>query len=402
MNLNINKDYPFLKEANAGLGNNEPDRVYYDMITRNYSQVGKNDDVPLIFEETRDSPILLDASKYSVSVVRFQVDTYSLPVFFCGIQPNQGNRDLSVYSVTLEYYDSKVPGSEDPEQQYIIWIPQDKDPNLTIPSPPNQQSTGFQAESSYYFCYHYNYLILLINNAIETAFLALQARHPVDLAFASTPFLYWDNARSCVSVISQELYFNLDPSAGRDPIVRIYFNRALYALFNSLPFYHLSDSDSFGRVYQLINSGDNGARILTNPFSTGLSQVIVIEQEYTTTQNFTPVSSILFLTDGSLPVRANLVSQPKIYINGQQLQFTNQPDNYNMIITDLQTDEFSYRPQLLYYPTAQFRYIDMINQGPLKRIGIRVFWRSKLNTLIPLNIQANGSGSIKLLFERKK
>lgn len=97
-------------------------------------------------------------------------------VFFCSIQPNQSDPDLSIYAITLEYNDKITPITLEP--YYINWIPQDK--TQSVPPAPSQTSTSYQLETAYYMAYSFDYFIGLINTVLGTVFADLQTAVPLD------------------------------------------------------------------------------------------------------------------------------------------------------------------------------------------------------------------------------
>ena len=79
----------------------DPDNVYLDVIMTNV--LGNlTPAVPINYTENRTNAIVSNTGDYSVSVVRFSLESQTLPVFIPLIQPNQGNRDLTAYSITIK------------------------------------------------------------------------------------------------------------------------------------------------------------------------------------------------------------------------------------------------------------------------------------------------------------
>ena len=81
-----------------------PDKLYYDIVVSNLSSETATPPVAY-FNETRNMPYIYNPSEYYFSIVRFTLDTASLPSFIPTIQENQGNRDLTIYKITLDYKD---------------------------------------------------------------------------------------------------------------------------------------------------------------------------------------------------------------------------------------------------------------------------------------------------------
>ena len=87
--------------------------IYYDCLISNYNS--PNASIPLIFNDTRSSPLIKDTTGYTMSIVRFTLDTNTLPVFIPTMQ--SGSTTETVYSITMVYNDVKY-------QQYMYFIPQ--------------------------------------------------------------------------------------------------------------------------------------------------------------------------------------------------------------------------------------------------------------------------------------
>ena len=197
-----------------------PEKIYYDIVISNV--ISQNQEPPKIyFNETRSTPFVNNSGDYFLSIIRFQVDTNTLPVFIPEIQPRQANPNLTIYSVTLEY-------GTVAKQVFIQWSPQ----NAYLPPaiPPSQTANGFQSsENNYYYCYNYQYFILLIEEAFDTAFQQLQAECP-DLAHAHAPAVMWDVTANIASITAETAFYDKDVCA--NPI-KVYFNNPLYNLFSS-------------------------------------------------------------------------------------------------------------------------------------------------------------------------
>jgi hypothetical protein len=371
--------------------NNLPRQVYYDIVVTNIKT--EEEDAPILqFSENRSNPILQNTGEYYLSIIRFQVDTPSLPIFIPEIElaPNT-NPDLTIYSITLEYAGFAV-------RTPLLWVNQNA--NVSKPAPPSQQSNGIQAFSEYYYAYNYQILIRLIQTAFNTSFASLQTTVGVPLALAHAPIITWDVQTNTAVLTCESSFYN---STVATPI-RIYFNSPLFNLFSSFPAKHLGQTNiTFGRNYWLDVIQDNTNTILVPVSGPTIDQYIATQmnQEYTTTSTWTPISSIVF-TSSTIPIVSNQLSAPLIYNDGRVIQSLNGNNaNFAQIITDLATNDNNYKPNLLYSPSAQYRYIDMYGNAPLTNIDVSVFWKSKLGILVPFRLGSGGSCSIKFLFQRK-
>lgn len=207
-------------------------------------------------------------------------------------------------------------------------------------------------------------------------------------------------------------------------------NAPLYSLFNTLPAYKkvLTNSVGYRENYYILNFFTTGNDLVTpsiplNQFIPytfigtyrNSSSVVTYPTQYTkdyshpnklirqpqelsTIDTWTPINAIVFTTT-SLPVVVNQFSATSSI--GDLPPSTSTSNEFAFIITDIQSNEQGFRPNVLYSPSAQFRYIDMTGNQPIRNIDISIFWRSTTGALIPMVLASGAQASIKLLFEKK-
>jgi len=367
---------------------NTPDYLYLDVNAYNYQSINQPSPI-LQFSQTRNNPILENAEDYNLSITRFQLDTFNLPTFIAEIQDNQGDRNLTIDSITLEYDDGATVHTS---QQYIKWIPQNS--SEPLPLAPNATASGLQVQSPYYYCYNFQYYIDLINTALADATTAINSAGSISPA-SKAPFLVWDKNTSSATIYADATYYDEENTAQNR--IKLYFNQALYAHFNSFNAYHLGYSATLGRNYRMIfekNSGKNIEVINSHNY-------IYLPQEYSTIETWTPINSIVF-TSSSLPIVSTQLAEPAIYSNNALVQGANGNNaNVARIITDLQTNELCYKPNLLYAPSAEYRRIALTGNQSIRDISIEIYWKDKFGRLNPMYLEAGASASIKILFEKK-
>jgi hypothetical protein len=78
------------------------DQLYFDITVSNFKSTTTKPPV-FYFNESRTLPFIRNPEEYYLSILRFTMETGSIPVFIPSIQPNQGDRDKTLYSFTLEY-----------------------------------------------------------------------------------------------------------------------------------------------------------------------------------------------------------------------------------------------------------------------------------------------------------
>ena len=126
--MNKNNNH-FLKHAKSSIKSDD-DIIYYDILATNYTKETSN--IRLNFEETRASPFLQKPSDFNLSIVRFSLDTYNLPVFIPIINYESDNPDETIYSLSIKYNAQLY-------KKNITW----KSPNSNV-SKPSKTSNNFQ------------------------------------------------------------------------------------------------------------------------------------------------------------------------------------------------------------------------------------------------------------------
>lgn len=366
-----------------------PTHIYYDLQINNF-QSTTTESPRLVFNETRNNSFVPKADDYYLSIVRFQLDTYSLPTFIADIQPNQADRNLMIYSVTLEADIGGIITSTN--AFFLTWQPSNVYERL--PNPPSATSNGFQDNSTeYYYGNSFQYFCDLVNTQLSlslTNLITLTGGGLSPFATANAPYLKWNNATECAELFTEDTFYN--PSNVNK--INIYFNRPLFALMTSFKAIRYGTQATLGRFYKIITT-NYGSNIQT----IGGLDYIVTSQEYSTTSNWSPVASIVFTT-GTLPIVPNQLSAPLIFFENQLVQTANNP-NFSNVLTDLATNDMVYKPNLLYVPSAQYRMVDLTTSQPITNIDLQCYWKDKQGILRPFILLSGASASVKILFQKK-
>ena len=111
--------------------------IYYDILATNYTK--KTSNVKLNFQETRTSPFLQKPSDFNLSIVRFSLDTYNLPVFIPIIDYESDNPNKTIYTLSIKYNGKLYTKN-------ITW----KSPSQTI-SKPSKIANNFQDYNTNYY-----------------------------------------------------------------------------------------------------------------------------------------------------------------------------------------------------------------------------------------------------------
>ena len=245
----------------------ETEDRYIDLLLTNSIQTHSNQRVALNFNQNQSQPVLRSTNGYQLSIIRFSLNTETLPIFIPAMQA--GN--TTIYSVTMELNGKQY-------QQFMQFEPQ----NLS-PAEPDE----------YYFVYSYQFVIYLINKCFSSCLIGLNnlTACPTTLA----PLMTFDStSQKCTLNINNFYGYN---EAGK---INIYLNSALYALLASVPSC-IVNKNKLGMDYQINN--------LISQSPTALIQ------DYSTIALWNPVASIIF-TSNLIPIYQSQTPPVQIYENG--------------------------------------------------------------------------------------
>lgn len=178
----------------------DQDYIYYNAdIFNNQSRDQASNglalpDPPIRFNESRDSALVKDASKYHFSIVRFSMNgpNRDLPLLIPAIQLGQTDVNLTTYSFAIAYqatYNTNLPSpvyfEVTPDPTFITWVPECKNTTLApTPAPPLRTQ---DISSRYYYLSSYQWFVEQTNTALNTAIQSLYTQF--QLQWASVPGL---------------------------------------------------------------------------------------------------------------------------------------------------------------------------------------------------------------------
>jgi hypothetical protein len=356
---------------------NSPDNVYFDVLLTNNIQ-NNSGPIPAYYSTSRTMPLIQDTTGYALSIIRFSMDTPYLPVFAPQIQSNQSDINLTTYSITLSYTNSQNQTIY--YQQYMEYIPQDK--SATLPSAPNANPYGLQNNSTgYYWVYSYQYLCYLVNNTFDMCYANLQTlaeEQNMTLPTNRIPVMSYNVSTQLASI---GIDGNYGVNTGQ---IQIYFNNALFELFNSFPATYYNYNAKNGMNYIINNQLANNTLTLT--------------QEISTIANWSPVRSIVFSTS-LLPIIPSQMGLPSVYNNGIAINSSSNNNSFN-VITDLVADNFQFIPFIMYAPTSEYRFIDLLENQKISSLDVSVYWSDRFGSLYPMLLSSNSTLSMKFLFTK--
>lgn len=353
------------------------------------------------FDEYRNNPMILNCNDYFISLVRFKIDTATLPLMVPIIQVGQNNVNKTIYSVSLEY---EYKANTYTSQKYITFETQH--PNEPIPNAPLVQQ---DVSSLYYYVNSYTHFIELVNNTLASAHSELNALvvaaggelpHTKGIIGHTSlpPFLEFD-ADTYKCILNGEL-------AGYNKLsgdyIKVYMNNPLYTLFHSLQATTYNNAtlgrDNLIDVYNIRNTN-----VLNITADNKTIPYLQMYQEFPTLSYLNPISSVV-IRASIIPVEPSLVSTTKI--TGSYSSFYNQ--NQNNLLSNIVSDfeipldkGFEWKPTIYYSPQSEYRLFDLFGFQNLQHLQLSAMWKDKFGILRPILLGSNCSANFKLMFRKK-
>lgn len=437
---------------------NDPDYVYYNATIINNRTIPRDvsPDPYIRFQETRDVPIIRDASKYEFSIVRFTMNGANkdlplfIPVIRIGAEENPTqNVNLTIYSVSFTVeVDYENPGGallprfqkKFVATQPLIWETETLDPAQAPVPLPSTTLTGQDISTRYYWAYTYSHVMRLFATATAGAFAQIQTLF--DTAWAidfpavppptlntRPPQLTWNPAIGLFSLYCDVNGFGGDSRSSKntatDESFQIYFNNNLFGLFSNYDNEYINGFVQGGpyiasytglgpitvgfvpeAVNQILITNILFQNILTVVEPGGITkQYWVIQQDYESTSTlWNPIESIVF-TSALLPLVFEQIGDPIRFGEGNDNATNSGRPAFSPIITDVAlTNENanSYRTFILYSPTAEYRMASFQrSKNPINNIDIQVYYKNRLDgQLYPISMFNCSSVSAKFMFRR--
>ena len=380
---------------------NPTSHLYYDIRVTNSDQYSGTIPRPQVkFNETRSVPYIERPEDWSVSVVRFEVDTFgvSMPLMIPAIELGQINPNALEARITLKYGITSFT-------YQLVFIPENK--SASVPVAPVGGFTTQDNSQGYYNLNSFNSFIEIINNGFTQAYLGLRTATgggASPIATARAPFIQIDQQGFCY-IYSNEAFY--DKNLGAGAYIEIFFDEGLYNYLSSFQ-YDYFGSGSLTIPYTRYRLSVYGSPVFApqNRFNvtdaTGTYTCLVNFQDFVALQSWNPVSGIIFKSQ-ILPIKPSLTGVPLILgaqSSSQQLATSNVVLNLTDLVVN-NPDGKQYKPGVLYAPTAEYRLIDLFGTTPLYTIDIEVEWVDNYGNSYPLILSPGASATMKILFRKK-
>lgn len=352
---------PQHEETNCPNLSNED--VYLNVTIHN----NENAVINASFQETRRQPLFADQSNYKMSIIRMDMPSTSVPYFTY-------DNDMSV---TLTY-----PAGGLISEQPLTLIPVYFDPSIA------QQNTIWSTGQ----------MLEMVNNALAAAYadLVIQSGGLPGTAPQFAPWFVYDSESKRFV-----LYADLEHADNNANRIEVWVNTNLYDRL--IPSF---DVETYGE--NLANGQDVRFRFAIDPGFTNVVEyanpppipsppvyptnyVFRLVQDYDTTGNWYDFYKIVVISR-DINVRKEYVSSRRSDGSTNQLA----------IVTDFTYDfPTNNADRITYVPSAEYRFMDLLNNTPLDRLSFQIFYQTEDTKLVPVRLKPGESVNLKILFRKK-
>lgn len=413
----------------------DPNYVYYNaLIVNNRTTVGQARLNPKVeFVETRQTPLVRNASKYDFSIIRANLNgpgkdlPLFIPVIATGADNVEQNVNKTIYTVSLQLELDYIVGGNDftatlTTTQNCIWTPEILDDELSTPPLLSTTQIGQEVGDRYYWCLTFSHWVNIVNTAFQACITDLQAQFantwttvwnqpaPVPLLNTTAPILTFNPTTEIFSIYADRYSFGGNDRTSRgsneDENCRLFFNTNTYNLISN--FQSLYPNLPNGLTYEILIYQILYSNIFSvaSPPAPQAKSYWVMNQDYPSVSSvWSPIESIVF-TSTLLPINKEGVSAPIQFGDSTTGSVENTEANFNPIITDISlttTSASDYRQFIQFIPTAEYRMTSFLSSNiPVSNIDIQIFWKNRLNgQLYPLRLTNQSSVSVKILFRKR-
>lgn len=323
---------------------------------------------PTNYNITRTRNILDLASDYYVSVVRFEIPSFYVPVLVFQLANPITDNATGVYEISLTYNGVTI-----------------REPVLF-----DQQTAGFETtDPAFYYIYTYDAFLTMLNQAALVAYNQL----PGTLATDYPPVFRFDPSNSSFDILVTESY--LQQTANR---IDIGMNASLFTLFSAFEAVRLNSNNIVGSgvpndyLITCKNLGTNNYLVDLPPIPTTLPGVSYnvwsVVSNWQATYNWNPFKKIIITTT-------------KLPIESESIQGSG--DGTLKILTDFIPDNTvgDVRSVYQYNPQTQYRLVDLKAHHSLRDVDLQFWWQDINNVLNPIVIPPNTELTLKLGFFKK-
>lgn len=373
---------------------------YYNLVIKNnntgYDASGNvipvPTDTPVFFNENRSVPYLYNAKDHFASVMSFQLDTSTLPVFICEPVVGDSNVKNTIYIFSIKQWDNIANEFVPISKKRIQWEPENK----AVPEPPAPVASDY-SNNPYYYSSTYQHFLSLINNQIADEW-ALQG------LIYSPPFFLFENGS--ITLYGEDGMITRPDGVPQGIGYALFFNTELYSLFSGLPaIKQFETPNTLNQNYELLFpfnlSGLNIVTLYTDVTQTTSYKGVKSRAEYSPLSFWNPIDSIV-ITTNYLNTVPELVTS-NIQSTSDETRAASNAEQY-YILFDYMAPNYGasdYHPSVNYEPNAEYRLTDLYGVGDVNQLEVRALWKDKWGYLHTFTLKSGSSSAIKILFRKK-
>lgn len=356
---------------------------------------------------TTNDDIVPDTGLYDLSLIRFSIDTSTIPLMIIPIDTSQAgpvNVNRTVYSFTMQ----DAAGNED--TNFVEWIPEFSD--APVPTVVNPQDVS----TEYYYLNSLQHIINLFNVAIEQCELQLQAVNPV--AGRLPPYFRINPSTNALELWAQSDHYDNNTDPAPVTLTSLWCNQEASSLLQYFLSKEIRDVNVATDKYFQFGIGNiNGLNVFEQP--TLGSDIIppnqaasafpsgtwtIMPQYKSSLACFNTFQGIdLILTSGLAIV--NEIETPGVDY-GSEIANNVSTEDLQPIITSFQVDPdirlASGSGRFIYIPQGEYRLISMLTSLNIKNIAISFRWVDTYGNKRPIKLQRNTSANALLMMQPRQ
>ena len=375
-------------------------RPQYKYIELQLYNQNTNPSLSADFELSAIFDLIDDSSLYDLSIIRFSVDTTTIPLMIVPILTGQTNPNATVYTFTLQQGANIVT-------KRVIWTPEFID-EPTPGSPFTKQDVG----GAYYYLMNVQHLIDLFNLAIQEAHDDL----PV-VAGRQAPFFRINPGTQQIELIAQSDYYDNMTDPPPADLTLLYCNQeasSLLQYFTPIAIRDLATTDQYF-CFQINNL--NSFNVFPPPV--GASDIVppasqpsiiagsyyIMTQTKTSLACFNTLSAIQINANKGIPAQLQTTT-PGVDYGVEVTTNTVTEEDDQPILTNFIVDPdvrlASSSGRLVYNPQGEFRLLSLNQAKHIRSLGFQMLWVDVYGNSRVIKLQRNTSASVLMMFKPRE
>lgn len=354
----------------------DPDIVFYNTSINHDPQFANGKPSPAVTNDQRTDIFLNRPQDYDVSIVRFSISGYEIPLQIAPIVKNQPDINKTTYAFTLSYNGTSI-------SKNVTYVQQ----NDISPIPVSPVGELQDNNAGYYNIYDYQSLLDMFNTTLNDIFIEFGPT----FATAFPPFFVFDPVTSLISLYTNNASI---PSYDVNVVqhIDIYFNDALTQLFRGFQYNNISLG---------VNQFYITNRQFTNIVIVNAISYINTSQQFVALGGWSSLQSIQLLTqmpinyEGAPPVNNTGINGTNRYQNSYSIAILND------YIPDLLESAGNFNTKFIYNADFVYRWFNIMSANPLKQFDLQLYWFDNNGQSYPILLQSGQTCTFKFMFKKK-